>query len=320
MTDPLFSPAPITDASSDNAPVIVVGMPRSGSSFLSHVLSQLPDWYVFDDLYLQDKAQALSVNGPIAADKLDKLLFFLGWQIRARLRFGAYAIPSVEEDEVEKMNDALRESYANRDVTWPELQKEWMVRLARRAGCANWGYKLPKAFRSLDLLYANYSDAKLVYLLRQPHDVLRSFKFISPDNQDGHPDRYHPLFYALYWRMAARSFQQQKRLRPDQVMLITFAELTQDTQATAERLARLLEVPEVGEISKPERPNSSFAKKEARKDLTGLEYWLIDLLCGRDMERLGFERRKSKFGWRDVGDFFGCSYRFVRFRLAERRA
>ena len=31
-------------------PVIVVGLPRSGSSYLAHVLSCLEGWFIFDDL------------------------------------------------------------------------------------------------------------------------------------------------------------------------------------------------------------------------------------------------------------------------------
>jgi hypothetical protein len=319
MTKSLFSTTPVTTRHSNNAPVIVVGLPRSGSSFLSHVLSQIPDWYVFDDLYLQDKARELSVDGPILPAQMDKLLFFLGWQIRARLRFGSYAIPNMAEPEVEEMNKALKACYINQEITWPQLQKEWMVRLAHRSGCKNWGYKMPKAFRSLPFLFKNYPEAKIIYLLRQPHDVLRSFKFISPDNQDGHPDRYHALFYALYWRLAARSYRIQSQKNPNQVMLITFSELTQDTQDTAERLANFLNVKEIGQITKPERPNSSFSDKGPRNDLTGLEYWLIDILCGSEIDRLGFERRKSRIRFRDFADFLARSYRFVRFKLTAKR-
>ena len=63
MSDPLFSSQPVTAKDTHSAPVIVVGMPRSGSSFLSHVLSQLPGWYVFDDLYLQDKVKEIGAEG-----------------------------------------------------------------------------------------------------------------------------------------------------------------------------------------------------------------------------------------------------------------
>ena len=48
---PLFAISPVVSEPKPS-PVVVVGLPRSGSSFLSYVISQIDDWYVFDDLYL----------------------------------------------------------------------------------------------------------------------------------------------------------------------------------------------------------------------------------------------------------------------------
>jgi hypothetical protein len=317
MTDTLFSKTCVTSRETNNAPVVVVGMPRSGSSFLSHVLSQIPDWYVFDDLYLQDKAAEVGSKPGVSAPQMEKLLFFLGWQIRARLRFGKYAIPHVREDEIDEMNAAIKNSFSDQDFDWLDLQKEWMVRLAQRNNCQNWGYKLPKAFRNMPQIRARYKDAKMVFLLRQPHDVLRSFKFITPDSQDGHPDRYHPVFYALYWRVAAQAYLKEKAANPEKTLLITFDDLTKHTQATGESLARFLGHDGMGPISKPERPNSSFKSEGERKDLNGFEYWLIATLCGSGMQALGFESRKAPvpFRFSDLADLCVKSWRFARFKF-----
>ncbi|WP_107666876.1 hypothetical protein [Cyanothece sp. BG0011] len=58
-TSPLFSTTPVVEQSTP--PVIVVGLPRSGSSFLAHTLSTLKDWYVFDDLMIYQKVQGLDI-------------------------------------------------------------------------------------------------------------------------------------------------------------------------------------------------------------------------------------------------------------------
>ncbi|WP_368188415.1 sulfotransferase [Aestuariibius sp. HNIBRBA575] len=322
MTDTLLSSDLLTRPDTDNAPVIVVGLPRSGSSFLSHVLSQLPDLYVFDDLYLQDKAKEIGATGPLGEGQLDKLLFFLGWQIRARLRFGSYAIPNMSKDEVDPMNAALKQAIGAQPIDWMDLQKEWMIRLAQRAGKSRWGYKLPKAFRNLDNLRRKYPDARVVFLLRQPHDVLKSFKFMPVDSQDGHPDRYHPVFYALYWRMAARAAQREMQLHPDRTCLITFDALTRDTQQTAETLSSFLSLGSVGAVTKPPRPNSSHGnapQSEPARVLTGLEHALVSGLCNRQIDALGFERRRKSIALSDVADLARSTWRSLRFRLQERR-
>jgi hypothetical protein len=59
------------------------------------------------------RRQALSEgeDKSISPQQLKKLLFFLGWQIRARLRFGKYAIPASKKDQVELINEWLTELY-----------------------------------------------------------------------------------------------------------------------------------------------------------------------------------------------------------------
>ncbi|PYC46416.1 hypothetical protein DI396_15575 [Litorivita pollutaquae] len=321
LTDPLFAQTRISTPQTDNAPVIVVGMPRSGSSFLSHVLSQIGDWYVFDDLYIQDKAYeiGLSDHQTPSAEQLETLLHFMGWQIRARLRHTTYAIPKMREDEVDAMNDALRACFSGQDYTWLELQKEWMMRLAARSGSAQWGYKMPKAFRNLPALRAAYPEARIVYLLRQPHEVLRSYKFIPETSEDGHPGRYHPLFYALYWRVAAKSYRTEAARGAGDVTLVRFHDLTRDSQETAKGLAAFLGEDLDSEITKPERPNSSFSDQGPKQDLTGLEYWLISRLCGAQIDALGFEQRRKPVRVGDFADVLRVTGRFIMFKIRNRK-
>jgi hypothetical protein len=288
MNDILLDTSLVTTRDSHNSPIIVVGMPRSGSSFLSHIMSQIEGWYVFDDLYLEDKAKEIGATSDITEDQLEKLLYFLGWQIRARLRFGNYAIPNVSEDEIEPLNDRLRSVFKGKNFNWKDLQKEWMVRLALRNNCQNWGYKMPKAFLSKTELDQSYVSAKYIYILRRPYDVLRSFKFIKEDNQDGHPGRYHPIFYALYWRLAAKTFKKQHKISPDRVMLLTFNELTQDTKNSALRIAKFLDTKSPETIDVPKRPNTSFSKATENSELTWVEIFIVNLLCKKEMQYLVF--------------------------------
>ena len=57
----LFSTTPIVQQ--PVPPVIVVGLPRSGSTYIAHVLSCFDDLYVFDDLYPYQFAKALNLAG-----------------------------------------------------------------------------------------------------------------------------------------------------------------------------------------------------------------------------------------------------------------
>jgi hypothetical protein len=119
-SDPLFAPTAQESRLSDPTPVVVVGLPRSGSSLLSHVLSQATDWYVFDDLYTARQAQGLGADfdSPLTSSQFEEMLHFLGWQIRARLLHTEYAKPACTIDEVELMNDAIRACFKDSLPSW----------------------------------------------------------------------------------------------------------------------------------------------------------------------------------------------------------
>lgn len=306
-------------ASSTEPPLIVVGLPRSGSSFLSHILSQIEDWYVFDDLYLQDKAQEIGAVGALRDDHLDQLLHFLGWQIRARLRFGLYAIPRVEEDEIEAMNAALKATFSGQGATWSDLQREWLARLAHRHGCNRWGYKKPKAFRSISMLRQRYPGARFIWLMRHPHDVLASYKHMKPSSGDGNPDQYHPVAHAIYWRMAANAYFSAKAKLGDDVSLVRFDDLIRSPQEVAFDLADFLGTVRPAKIETPRRSNSSFSGDEKRAAVSGLEAKIINLICWPVASRMGFSQRSAPISLKDPGDFLSRSLRFARYRLVNRR-
>lgn len=304
-------------------PAIVVGLPRSGTSFLSHALSQLPDYYVFDDLYvIAHSAARKAGNAVLSSEQLDQLLFFLGWQIRARHRFGSYALPAVEDARAEDLNDALRESFRKSPGTVLDLQAEWLLRQAFAQGAQRWGFKMPKAFLQAPRLFAAYDGAHLIYMMRQPEDVLASYKNMPDDpTGDGDPRRYHPVVYALYWRLAARSFEKMSRQFPGKVHLVRFHEFVTNPLMQTNRLAEILNTEPAPEIAKPSKPNSSYnggGGKAARRDLSRLEARIIRLLCGQYIAALGFETRDmppKKLS--DLGDFLRTTVTWVGFHIRE---
>lgn len=301
--------------------VVVVGLPRSGSSFLSHVLSQIPDWYVFDDLYTYRMARQMGALGPLNDRQLQGLLVFLGWQIRARLRFGLYAIPDMTEDEIDEMNEALFACFSGQGAHWHDVQKEWLIRLAERRGCRNWGYKMPGAFRNLDTLFEVYPDMKAIFLMRVPHQVLSSYKHIPEDSQDGDPAQYHPVAYAWYWRAAARAWLRAKEKYPDRVTLIRFHDLVGDPTATGREMANFLgaEVPDV--ITAPEKPNSSFGGKSGKRPgLTYLETQITKRFTDGLARELGFPPIAEPPGHSlsDYADFASSTWKFSKKRVGSK--
>jgi len=312
--DVLFSTRRVAGDGEERNSVVVVGLPRSGSSFLSHVLSQLPGWYVFDDLTLGSEVATIGAHGALDQRSLDRLVEFLGWQVWARKKHGLYSVPAVEKHEVARMNDALRASFTGQEATSLDLQEEWLVRLAERNGCRHWGFKSPRAYRGIDRLFAAYPRMKGIFIMRRPDNVLSSYKNMPPDSQDGHPGNYHPLTHAWLWRSAADAWLDLSKRYPGRFLLVRFEDLVSNPQEVANRAAQFLgtEMPEV--IHAPPRPNTSYTGTSIRR-LTGLEHLILSSMVGNRAHDLGFDGAAGpKVRFQDAGDLVATTARFATHR------
>lgn len=320
MTDVLFSPDRMAQDGTDRQSVIVVGLPRSGSSLLSQVMSELPGWYVFDDLYTSRSAKKAGVfDKPFGKAALDELLYFLGWQIRARKRHGLYAIPKVEEDEIEPMNAALSEAFEGSGADWIDLQEEWLIRLAARQDCPNWGYKAPGAFRYLDRMLTRHPNMKAVFLMRAPEAVLSSYKYMPKTSQDGDPAQYHPISHALYWRAAARAWRKAVATHgQDRILLVRFEDMIVDPADTIQRLSTFLGTPMPENPALPEQKNTSFPSGK-RRVLTRFERGIVNTLTGHERADLGFGTPPDMppFNGGDLVDFLRTTLRATLFRAGQ---
>lgn len=315
MQDTLFCKTEVAPISSALDPVVVVGLPRSGSSFLSHILSQIEGYYVFDDLSLLNQYSKLRSLKSTDKEFLHRVLYWLGWQIRARKRHGIYAIPNIEEHEIAHMNEAIAQAFNNEAPGVFRIQEEWLIRIAHRSGAKGWGFKMPQAYRRLDELYDAYPNLRVIYLMRQPHDVLASYKHMYASSQDGDSRRYHPLLYAFYWKHAASILRKEQAKRPDTTMFLKFSDLKSDPLWAARELSKFMKVSPPQEVQVPESSNSSFKKTSSRAGLTGLEMFIVNWICRNEMRHLGFAPKHERLSIGDLADFSKTSWRFLYFRL-----
>jgi len=306
----LFSPHP--SPKPDSPPCVIVGLPRSGSSFLAHISSHLDDWFIFDDLYLYREAKAINaLEKPLDSNQLDKLLFFLGWQIRARIKFGVFCIPNMSLDDVDKMNLALKETYKNIPVYWYELQEEWMLRLAQNQGAKYWGYKAPQDFQIIDILTNAYPNIKIIFLYRDPRKMLRSFKFVR--DQDGSKKQYHPIIYSYYWKKALQILDNLIKTIPNRVLSIQYENLSNTPLEQAQIIANFLNTSVTNPIE-INRTNSSFNTSD-KKELTPTETKICELITEKSLIKYGYIKNQGKLRLRDLPDLIHTSFIFTLYQF-----
>ncbi len=293
----IFSKSPIKQKGKQSKPLIVVGLPRSGSSFLAYALSHIEDWYVFDDLYLYRKAASLgAIKAPLTGQQLDDLIFFLGWQIRARIKFSPFTKPKLHLKDVDRMDEALKCTFQHQSIMWYELLEEWMLRLAQHHGCSQWGYKAPQDFMNIKIIKEAFPAARFIYLHRDPRDVMSSLKNVH--SHDGNPWQYHPVIYPLYWQFACQKVDSiTKEFKDLDVLEVRYSSLKKDIENELTRISSFLESG-IKQSVDTARTNSSFQLKK-KIPLTPTELWLCEYLIGKTMLKKGYTLQGSKGRFRD---------------------
>lgn len=304
---PLLSREPIS-RSTDAPPVVVVGLPRSGTSFLAEALSHVRGWWVFDDLYALRRADALGIgdDAPMTPGQVESFIDWLGWQARARILTGVFAVPALELGEVDAFDAAMRATWRGRPVRWPQLVREWMTRLARHHGRSHWGYKAPQDFLHWQRLERLWPGVRVIFIHRDPRDMMASLKFVR--RGDGDPRQYHPLAYALYWRQAAEMMVAAGEALGGRLLEVRYDALRANLPGELARLARYLGS-EPGEPMDVGRTNSSFAGQ--RKLLSPTETWLVERCIGAALTERGYAPSGLRGRLRDLPELARITGRFA---------
>ena len=312
-SSPLDTPTPIVDTPSP--PVIVVGLPRSGSSFLSHVLSFLDDWYVFDDLYPYQTASAVGANPFLNPSQLTEFVSCLCWAARARIKWEKhFQAPRCSWDDIDRMEKAVCASFAGKTVTWQQVLEDWMMRLALLHGCQHWGYKTPQDFMHLDTLAEIFPGVRFVFIMRDPRNMMASMKNLQKRvGGDGNPHQYHPVVYSLYWKAAYTKVREFMATGKAPVHIVQFEDLIKHPDLHARSLATFLDT----SVSRPVQSkgsNSSFQSGKKRS-LTSTERWLCERLAGESLQAAGYESSDSSPQWSDIPDLVRTTWLFVGYQF-----
>lgn len=288
-------------------PVVVLGLPRSGTSFLSYVLSAIEDWYVFDDLYLRRQALGIGASGPITPEQLKKLLHYLTWRVRSKIKKeDDFFKPPCTLEDMDHFEKTFYGTFYDKKLTWPELLEEFLIRYALLHGKTRWGYKAPGEFLHLDELMKLFPGTRIIFCLRDPRNVMSSYKFL--EGKDGTKNVYHPVAYAKYWALAQQTLEkaQQKGIA---VELVLFEDAVNNPLSVGRRLAKFLGS-ELNEKELPQGANTSF-RSGKRQKITPTETWICERLCNTEMTRLGYSLTDDSPRLRDVPDLLQTTFRFA---------
>lgn len=272
-------------------PVIVVGQPRSGSTLVTRVLNEDTGLFVINDFYVLQKIDAHGLWGPLSSASATKIARWIydRIEIRSTEELGKTISQSIDMQpaELALLKEFVEQPFAD-GVTWGTVFSRVLGRAAALAGCARWGYNTPQDHLHLGRIFAEFPQAKVLFVLRKPAAVLRSYKNADGPWHDGR--RYNPLTIGLAWRAAAKSYLHWHSKKPNNVAFVSYESVTGDLSHCLGFLGSFLGVP-FGALTLDQLGNnSSFSPSKAVKPVQAMEIWSCETIIGKCLQDLGFER------------------------------
>lgn len=281
-------------------PVILVGMPRSGSTLTTALVNRSRRHYVLNDAYLTqivDKAEAW--EGKLRPETKVELVQFLSGLVSRRAGISGKKTVANSSFIESKSLQNLLDLYGEEEVSkvsrsWGEAIALLLGLAAAHAGKRIWGWNTPQDIYHLDRILASFPKAKFVCVMRDPHSMLRSFHN-RPNTRAR--QRYHPAIQAIAWRKAARLAIKAKDRMPNQFFTLRYEDLINDTAGMISRLNEFLGSDIAPEIDlKLIGSNSSFRNQEQRpEEIAPIAQWIADVILYDARSQLGYRSPKLKF-------------------------
>lgn len=283
------------------SPVVVIGLPRSGSTLTTAILNQSSTHYVLNDAYfLQEVDKSQSWDGFATAE--DALALRTQLVNRIVLRSAVHSAQTIANSSrmSEQALDGLLGSLSEDQpvaASWAEMMNSVLGRAAEAASKAAWGWNTPQDIYHIDRILKAFTNARFIVVMRNPFDVLRSFHY-RPNKTAR--NRYHPAAQAKAWRKAIEIFEKKNRQYPNQIILIRYEDITNNTADEITRINEFInaDIPKGLNITEL-GSNSSFREntnknKQAGKNISKAEEWLADILIGNARNRYGYTDPKKQ--------------------------
>jgi hypothetical protein len=301
-----------------NTPVIVVGRPRSGSTLFARILNESQDLFVLNDLYYLQQVDALegfTSDEPHVVKNLAKELLIT---IEDRLQPDSLGIAGIESKEFiskqdqEKLETFTAQTLSESEHNWSSILATMMKYSANLFNKKIWGYNTPQDYLHLPRLQQAFPDAKFIFLMRDPRDVLLSYKHSGYLEGYFDSSRYHPILQALAWKSAMKCFWENQK--QDNILLVKYEDLVRDTNQVLANVGNFVGT-NFPLINLKDFGNNSSFKKKNKKELTNTEIWLCEQIAGQEMKEVGYSLSECQPCLKDVNDILDSTKKAVSFYL-----
>lgn len=210
-----------------NAPIFVVGHPRSGTTLLRLILNEHSRIVIPPEAHLVSYLRRVESKFGALTDEANRRRAVERLVDKERMR--DWGIPR---------EDLFAAGMAADPPTPGGIFAAVMSLWTKAEGKPRWGEKTPGTYRFLDDVCAWYPDCQVVHIIRDGRDVAVSC--LTPPFSDSY-DKGNVYEVALRWRDAVlRGRRAARRLGPERYFELRYEELTADPEPVVRRLCAFL--------------------------------------------------------------------------------
>lgn len=292
-------------------PVIVVGRPRSGSSIFTRLLNESPDLYIVNDLYYLQYVDSLNGFSQADASTVEKLARHLLATLENRARPDDLGIAGIECERVLTSENRVElETFVEQCIkepnhNWASILSSIMQFYATLIDKKQWGYNTPQDYLHLPRLQQTFLNAKFIFVMRNPLEVLRSYKNLTYRKGFHDPAYYHPALQAIAWKSAIACYLENQHR--DNFLLVRYEDLIDDVNGVFADVGNFLGLQFPALNLNNYGNNSSFKNKPKKLPITSTEAWLCEQIAGKEMQAAGYSLTNRSPSPRDLGDLLGTT-------------
>ena len=284
--------APLEEPRSCCGPLVIVGQARSGTSLLTRLLADTRRFALINDAYLIQYLDALSAREELDLHQRQKFAEFVLEQIRTRVvspdAGQMYRSVYLTPEQLHRLEVRAGRFVEECETGW-DLIATLLSATAELSGCDVWGWKCPPDYMHLDRVLARFPQARIVFLIRNPFKMMRSYK--NWPWRDGR-SRYHPLVQAIVWRSVVQRFHESGIDNDSRILLIRFEDVLDQTADLRARLTGFFGEFDWPETVKKVPPNTSM--RHSGKELTWIEWSICKLVTRPYLQRFNYDADRAK--------------------------
>ncbi len=268
----------------------IVGMSRSGTTWLSEALHRRPDVSVFGETAFWGRHYVPpEPDGRYGPESVAALRRGVG---RARLLStraaesagGAAAVVAACLDRVPTERPTPAELF------------EWIAAGVAAADGATWVVeKTPHHVNWLERITEAYPDARFVVTTREPYGFMLSYKHQGDRKAEGVRERfhgkYHPLGCALLYRGYLRSVARARRDAAGRVLVVEYDRIAAEPARVLAEVERFLGLAPSEGVEPQRRVNSSHEQRSDVPTLSAADVEWMNRIAGREIDAWGYVRR-----------------------------